>query len=288
MRRIALGTAQLGLDYGISNAGGQVSRREARAILADAAGRGVDLLDTAAAYGEAEAVIGALRPESDAFAVVTKTIRLPGDDAAAVAGRARASLDRLGRPAAEALLVHAAADLAGRAGDALWRALADLKAEGAYRRIGISAYAADDPAGLARRFRPDLMQVPVSLLDQRLVRDGTLAALAASGVEIHARSLFLQGLVFLAPERLPPALAHAGPALAARRDRAGGDMLGAALHFGLALPEVARLVVGVTSLAEWRALAAAAAAPSPGLDWPAFALDDATVLNPAAWRRDGP
>ena len=77
------------------------------------------------------------------------------------------------------------------------RRCSELREDGVFRKIGISAYVADDPARLAARFRPDVMQLPFSLLDQRLLADGTLARLAELGVEVHARSLFLQGLLFL-------------------------------------------------------------------------------------------
>jgi D-threo-aldose 1-dehydrogenase len=285
LSRLALGTAQFGLDYGVSNARGRVPAGEVEDILADARARGVDLLDTAAAYGSAEAVLGAL-PATRDFRVVTKTVRLAGHGVAGVAAAARASLDRLRRPRADALLVHAAADLAGAEGAALWAALGGLREEGLFERVGFSAYHADDPAALARRFRPQVVQLPVSLLDQRPVADGTLARLAADGVEIHARSVFLQGLVFLRPDRLPPHLAGAGPHLAACRARAeaaGVDLAAAALHYALGRPEIARVVVGVTSLAEWRALASVAERPPPDLDWPAFALDDPLILDPSTW-----
>ena len=89
----------------------------------------------------------------------------------------------------------------GPSGTTLWRALQALKSEGIIGGIGISAYVADDPVVLAEHFRPDAMQLPFSLLDQRLLQDGSLERLKQLGVEIHARSLFLQGLLFM-PE--PP------------------------------------------------------------------------------------
>src|SRR6202007_52346 len=104
-----------------------------------------------------------------------------------------------------------------------------------------------DPAALARRFRPDVMQLPFSLLDQRLLRDGSLARLKDLGVEIHARSLFLQGLLFL--QAPPEALRAAGPMLdQVRAEIAGAGMtpLAAALGFVLSRPEIDSAVVGMT------------------------------------------
>lgn len=286
VRRLAIGTVQFGTAYGISNRRGQVPLDEVGAILTDAAERGVDLLDTAAAYGEAEAVLGRLRPLSGHFRIVTKALPLGEGGTAAVAAGALGSLQELGRSEVEALLVHRASDLRGPEGEDLWRTLRRLQERGCFRRLGISAYAGDEPLDLARRFAPEIMQLPVSFLDQRLVRDGTLEALAGRGVEVHARSVFSQGLVFLDPGRLPTGLAHAGRSLAERAERiarAGASPLAAGLHFVLRRPEIGRIVVGVTSLSEWRAIAAAAAAPAPDLDWEALALDDPVVLDPGKW-----
>jgi aryl-alcohol dehydrogenase-like predicted oxidoreductase len=197
---------------------------------------------------------------------------------AAVVARARQSAQALG---ADTLLVHAAADLED---GALWPALQALKAEGVFRSIGISVYVADDPAALAARFRPDVMQLPFSLLDQRLLQDGTLGKLKAQGVEIHARSIFLQGLLFL--DTLPEKLHHAAPRLVAIKAAiadAGSTPLAAALGFVLSRPEIAVALVGVTTLAELDEILAASTLPLPDLDWAALALDDETMLTPSRW-----
>ena len=278
LEKLGLGTVQFGQPYGISNTHGQVSPIEATAILAEAARAGIRLLDTAANYGEAEAVLAKL--DTAAFRIVSKTIGLKHGLGQVIA-RARQSAALL---KADTLLVHAAADLLGPDGDALWSALRRLRDDGVVRKIGISVYVADDPAALAARFRPDVMQLPFSLLDQRLLADGTLARLMALGVEIHARSLFLQGLLFL--DELPEKLRHAGPHLCEARARlkdAGTTPLAAALGFVLSRPEVAFGLVGVTSAAELKDIIDAAAKPLPDLDWDAFALDDEVTLTPSLW-----
>lgn len=273
MAELGLGTVQFGLPYGVSNARGQVTRDEAAAILAQAAKGGIRTLDTAANYGNAEDVLAGL--DTGAFRIVTKTI---SGDVADVTARARQSAAML---KADTLLVHAAKDLEN---PALWPALQALKAEGVFARIGISTYVADDPARLAERFRPDVMQLPFSLLDQRLLADGTLARLADMGVEIHARSLFLQGLLLL--DTPPQKLAHIAPRLNAIRKtirEAGTTPLAAALGFVLARPEIAVGLVGVTHSAELQEILEAAARPLPALDWAGLALDDERVLTPSLW-----
>jgi aryl-alcohol dehydrogenase-like predicted oxidoreductase len=273
--KLGLGTVQFGQAYGVSNTRGQVGVADAADILARAARAGVRVLDTAANYGEAESVLAGL--DTAPFRLVTKTISARAGVAAVVA-RARQSAQALG---ADTLLVHAAADLQD---DGLWPALQALKAEGIFRNIGISVYVADDPAALAARYRPDVMQLPFSLLDQRLLRDGTLAKLKTLGVEIHARSIFLQGLLFL--DTPPEKLRHAAPRLAAIKTaiaNAGATPLAAALGFVLSRPEIDLALVGVTTPSELDEIIAASALPLPDLDWAALALDDETVLTPSRW-----
>jgi aryl-alcohol dehydrogenase-like predicted oxidoreductase len=279
VRRLGLGTVQFGQAYGISNAGGQVPLAEVQAMLAHAAGEGVAVLDTAANYGQAEEVLA--QCDTRPFRIVSKTVSAKNGVAAVIA-RARQSVRSLGR--VDVLLVHAVADLKGPDGDELWRALQHLKEQGAVGAIGISAYVADEPAALARRFRPDVMQIPFSLLDQRLLQDGSLARLKELGVEVHARSLFLQGLLFM--ETVPEKLRDAAPLLAHVRQHiaaAHATPLAAALGFVLSRPEVDVAVVGATSRHELDEIFAGARAPLPALNWAACALDDARILTPSLW-----
>jgi aryl-alcohol dehydrogenase-like predicted oxidoreductase len=123
-------------------------------------------------------------------------------------------------------------------------------------------------------------------LDQRLLRDGSLERLKKLGVEVHARSLFLQGLLFL--EKLPEKLQFAAPSLEAVRARlaaAGTTPLTAALAFVLSRPEVDVAVVGVAALRHLQEILVANCEPMPKLDWATCALDDARILTPSLWNR---
>ena len=283
--RLGLGTVQFGQAYGISNRTGRVSKENVRVILDLAAAGGVSTLDTAAGYGDAEDVLGTLAYATRPFHIVTKTIGLENGLDAVVA-RARQSSRLLNRRPIDLLLVHSAHDLLMPDGPALWKALLRLRDDGLYRGIGISAYVDDDPVALARRFRPAAMQVPLSILDQRLVVNGALAALKALGVEVHARSLFLQGLLFLPEDKLPPNLRGAAGSLKKLRARiaqAGTTPLAAALAFALGRPEVDIAVVGVTTQEELEEILSAAKAPAPQVDWASCALDDDLVLTPSRW-----
>jgi aryl-alcohol dehydrogenase-like predicted oxidoreductase len=285
MSRVGLGTVQFGIDYGISNAAGKVSASEVAAILAAADEAGIIVLDTAASYGAAEEVLGRALFPGHHFNIVTKTLPLRhGFEEVEI--RARRSLHLLGQRPADAILVHAAQDLAGPDGPRLWGLLQRLREEGLYRRIGISAYFDDNPLELGRRYRPDLMQIPFSILDQRLKKNGELQSLKELGIELHVRSIFLQGLLLMDPRQLPPKLTHAALALAttqARIRQAGLTTLEAALGFVLAQDHVDIAVVGVTSRNELAEIVAASAADLPEFDWNACAIDDPITLTPSRW-----
>lgn len=282
---LGLGTAQFGADIANGRTSPRVRESEVRVILDAAADAGLSLVDTAPGFGDAERVLGQSWPFPSPFRVVVKTIPL-AEGLDRVEARARRSLERMGLPRGYALLVERAEDLMGSDARLLWGRLERLKDEGVFQKIGVSLRPGDEALHVARRFRPDLVQIPCSILDQRPVRDGVLAGLKDLDVEVQLRSIFLQGLLFLPREALPHAIADAGPRLSLIRRRfaeAGADPLQAALAFALSRPEADAVIAGVTSAAELRALMAAAWAPTPDLDWPAFALDHAPALDPRLW-----
>ena len=283
--KLGLGVSQFGLDYPVSNPR-RPPAAEAGDILQIAARGGVGVLDTSAGSARTDRVVGELLPRPNPFRTILKTARCDrGPDF--VEAEAKAALARLGLEHAYAIVVEQAGDLFGPHGPALWERLRKLKEWGIVDKIGVSAYASDDPVGLARRFKPDIVQAPASLLDQRLIVSGALAELAEMGVEVHLRSIFLQGLLFLPPDRVPGPLQSASRRLSrVRRMIAEGksDPLQAALGFALSRKEATSVIVGVTTAAELQAILAAAVSPPPDLDWDDMAIDDPVALDPAKWR----
>ena len=258
---------------------GTMSAAEAFATVALAADAGVRLIDSPPDPKDAERILGEVLPREPAFRVVARTARLEGG-AGAVLRRLRTSLRRMRLDRVDAVLAHPAA-ITAPDGAKLWDGLLRLKDEGLVGAVGISACVCDDPVGLSRRFRPELMQLPLSLLDQRLLTSGALDEIAGQGVELHLRSIFLHGLLFFdgaqGPALLSPQISRARRVLA----EAGADPMQAALAFALSRPQASHVVVGVGSAAELRAVVKAAKAPGPALDWEALRMDTACGLDPA-------
>ncbi len=284
LAKLGLAAAQFGLDCA-TTARGRTPVAEACEILAIAARAGLPAIDTASVYGNAEQRLGEALPRPLPFSLIIPTARADrGPDF--VEAEARASLRRLGVEQAYAIVVPMVADLFGPHGEAVWTRLKMLRDQGLFAKVGVAVHASDDPVSVVRRLKPDLVQAPASLLDQRLLVDGALSRIAGQGIEVHLRSIFLNGLLFLPPDRVPAQLKGAAGRLSrVRRMIAEGrsDPLQAALGFALSRPEASAVLVGVTSAAELSAVIAAAGSPPPDLDWDDMAIDDPVALDPSRW-----
>lgn len=279
--KLGIGSAQFGLDYGVSNAHGRTPACEVGGILEVARESSVRVVDTAAAYGDAESALGAAGVLG--FRVVTK---LPARTAPEDMERAlRASLERLGLETCYGLLLHDADDLAADDGAAVAEALEAVRDLGLVTKIGVSAYSADHLAATLAKMKPDLVQVPVNVFDQRLVDDGSLAGLKEMGIEVHARSTFLQGLLLMSPDDSDAALAVARAPLARFRHLAaenGWTLVRAALGFVTGLAEVDTVICGVNDRAQLRELLDSSN-PLPSEPFKELALDHLDIIDPRRW-----
>lgn len=292
IRKLGLGTVQFGLAYGVTNERGQVAESEVERIVATAIAAGIDLFDTAAAYGDSESVLGrALGPRRD-IRIVSKLPPITGDRiGAAEIDQCRVafegSLARLRCASLDTLLLHRPDDLRKPGADGLVALLMELKRSGTVAKIGVSAYDRAQIEFAQAALPLDAVQVPLNLLDQRLLQDGTLARLRHENVEIHARSVFLQGVLLADPARLPGHfMRHLDrlQAVAAAAERARLSRLSLCLRFVLAQPAVDRVIVGVTSVEELQQIMAAATSESslPD-DLAGLASDDLNLVNPSLW-----
>jgi aryl-alcohol dehydrogenase-like predicted oxidoreductase len=291
--RIGLGTVQFGMDYGISNRAGRPGEAEMAAILSRAVAAGVGYLDTAPGYGEAETVVGGLLPAGHGLRVVTKTPSMPDRE---IDSRHRQQwLDALGRSLqrlrierAYGLLVHNVADLNKPGWQHLVAALQEAKARGLVEHVGVSVYNDQQLALAERRFQPEIVQLPFNVLDRRPISSGTLARLKARGAEIHARSLFLQGLLLMMPSLLPDFFRPLLPVLSDLRDewaRHGVSPLAACLAFVLRQRAIDAAIVGVNRHSEFDEIAAALAEAKTIAGGAGSALPeiDPVFLDPSRW-----
>jgi aryl-alcohol dehydrogenase-like predicted oxidoreductase len=196
--RLALGTVQFGLDYGISNTNGKVSTDEVSKILSTAQANNIALLDTGCVYGNSEQVLGEqLAGSNHQFDIIDKIPDLE-TNGQSITQSIEKSLSLLNVSSIEGLLLHNAADLT----DDTYKELQSLKSQGLIKKMGISVYHPKTTFELEKRYELDIVQLPMNLFDQRFVQTGCIDWLKEKGVEIHARSLFLQGLLLMNPRKL--------------------------------------------------------------------------------------
>jgi aryl-alcohol dehydrogenase-like predicted oxidoreductase len=286
VNRLALGTVQFGLPYGIANRAGQVTRAEAKAMLQLATKHGMDTIDTAIAYGESETCLGEIGTKD--FELVTKLPPVPegcADISTWINGQVRASLTRLGRPAVYGLLLHKSEQLLSDKGAELYRALQELKDNSQIQKLGVSIYSPSELDALMPRYHIDLVQAPFNLVDQRLNRTGWLQRLKNSGVEVHTRSAFLQGLLLMANADIPIqfspwcTLWNRWQHWLSEHD---ASSLQACLAFPISFPEIDRVVVGADSVGQLAQILNVKKKVSIG-EFPDLHCDDENLINPATW-----
>lgn len=195
--KIALGTVQFGLDYGVANPTGKPTREEAFAILNLACKEGIDTLDTAYSYGESEEIIGEFIAKSaNKFNIISK---MPDSESVEVDKYFRQTLNRLKQHKIYGYLVHRFDHLI--ADKRLWNKLESLERRGLVSKIGVSLYKREELDYLLDNdIHFDVLQVPYNIFDQRF--EGYFPTLATKGIEVYVRSVFLQGLFFLGMERI--------------------------------------------------------------------------------------
>jgi aryl-alcohol dehydrogenase-like predicted oxidoreductase len=249
MNRIVLGGAQLGLPYGILNGGETLSREEVARILDAAVDHGIDSIDTAIAYGQSESIIG--ETSQNRFSIISKLPPLPVDVSNVsewVHSQVQVSLSRLKCTSLDALLLHRPQDLTGAHGAELYAAIGSLMTKKMIHRFGVSIYSPDDLEGIIGTFDIHVVQAPLNVFDRRIL--GVTDQLSALNIEVHARSVFLQGVLIASPkdrpQRFEPWSEHF--ALFDEWVRSSGvSAMACCLGFALQQPGIAKLVIGTTS-----------------------------------------
>jgi len=285
--RLVVGTAQFGMPYGIANETGLMDRDEAERILDCAWREGIDTLDTAVAYGDSQRRLGEIGVKR--WRIISKVPPVPAtvtDGGAWIQHTIDESLRLTGVPSLYGLLFHQPSQLLGPMGDALYRAMLEAKGRGQVGKIGVSIYSPEDLDSLTPAFKLDLVQGPMNVFDRRLHTSGWLSKLRAAGVEVHIRSIFLQGLLLMEASRRPArfnAWKHLWREWDCWLDEQSLTPLQACVGFGLS-HDVDGIVVGVDSLHHFQGIlqsAKLAPVPPPGH----LQSDDPELINPSRWSK---
>lgn len=290
--KIGLGSVQWGLNYGISNFNGLTPADEVKKIIEYAKTCGITTIDTAREYGHAEKVLG----ENDitSFDLCTKIptsrhLLTSAETEKHFKSSLNNSLADLKADKIQYLLMHDCNDLLEPRRDSiisLMRLYKDLRV---VQKIGFSAYSSSQISSALRYFKPDIVQIPFSIFDQRLLQDGTLMKLKSLGVEIHARSIFLQGLLLMQTKDLDEYFAPFMPFINKWHDICAElslRPLDLALHFVVSQPLIDKIIIGVSSHQQLKEIVTSVSIDKPNLyalSFSELAHCSEKLVNPALW-----
>ena len=257
-----------------------------------AAASDISLLDTANYYGSSESIIGKILPKQHNFRIVTKTpvsktTTLNNNYINSIKESFESSLYLLNQTEIYGVLIHNTADILKPGGDKLINLLLDYKNRGLVKNIGVSVYNTQEIQMVLKNFTPDIVQLPLNILDQRFLKSGDIDSLKMKGAKIHARSLFLQGALLMNSADLPNYFCPVLDKFVAI-DNTAQDLqltsLELCLLFGLQT-KVDSLIVGVTTLQELEKIEAAVSSINTRgpINLAKLELNNETYVNPTFW-----
>lgn len=270
--KIGLGTVQFGLDYGISNQNGKTEKISE--ILEFSKDSGIDTIDTASAYGDAEKILG--KYDLSTFKIVSKFT--PSKSRAELHDQFIKTSNDLNQKSLYGYLAHTPLNLLSN--DWEWNFLMQLKSEFLVSKIGYSLNHPDELKSLlSNGLVPDIVQIPFNYFDRRF--EIYFSELKDMNIEIHCRSIFLQGLFFVNPDSLPDYFNEIKHSL--KIFQKIDDFPKHLLNFVSDNPKVDRIIIGVESLAQLRKNVEFYKSSKSGKELPVIPTFDDSILMPMNW-----
>jgi aryl-alcohol dehydrogenase-like predicted oxidoreductase len=243
INKLGIGTAQFGMPYGISNNFGQTKPKEVSQILEYSHNIGINVIDTASSYGNAENILGCNNLND--FKIISKFILNKND--ISINEMLSSSFSRLNIKSIYGFLAHSPQNLLSK--PEIWDELKELKNEKLIHKIGFSL---NEPYELVQLLDkgiiPDLIQVPYNYFDKRF--QNLLISLKKNGCEIHSRSTFLQGLFFINPNTLPAYFDDVKDIIVSLQNNYSNNLPCALLKHVLELDFIDIVVMGVENLSQ--------------------------------------
>jgi aryl-alcohol dehydrogenase-like predicted oxidoreductase len=288
--KLALGTVQFGLDYGINSSEGKIEKSEVERIIDFARKVNINILDTAPSYGNSEKVLGDINTKD--FQIITKTRHFNGivigsQEESLLKDDFKQSLKLLDRGSVYAVLVHNADDLLKPGADKIFRCLQEFRENGKLKKIGVSIYNSSQLSKILDTFDIDIVQLPINIFDQQLLINGWLDKLKNNNIEIHARSVFLQGLLLMKEDFLPSYFLPILDNLIAFHNLAkelSVTDLELALGYVMSINEVDKILVGVEKVSQLKDLIKVKNMQISPKEYLDFSINDSNFTNPSLWK----
>jgi len=290
---ICMGTAQFGLDYGISNDKGKVSPDTVHMIINKAFNKGIRFIDTSPCYGESEELIGQLTRKMTDIKIITKIMplkkkKIGSEDIMRLRQNFIRSLKRLDKHLIYGIMINNFYEIMADGGDRILDLLREYKDKGYVEKIGIYLNYPIEIEHIKSIGLFDFVQVPLNVFDQRLLIAGTLKKLRSQGLEVFARSIFLQGLLLMQPEKIDYFFLPIMPIIKNYHKFLydnGLSPLEGALCFINQVNEIDIMLMGLTSEKELENnINAFEKIRNISLDFSNFSIENEDMINPSKWK----
>ena len=294
LKKILIGTAQFGYDYGVTNTDGKVSKEIVQDLIDLSVSNGISGFDTAQSYGVAEKVLGENLPRKNNFKIISKlnpqqNTKFDLRKKDEWESMFKKTLSQLQVKRLDGFLVHSSQDINRPDSTLLIDWLRSLRERKLVKKIGVSIYDIEELDQLPLN-EIQILQFPLSIYDQRFYRSGLLKKLKENNIVIIARSIFLQGLILQESNNLPhwvsKEIRKKHDYLIEYAKIKNLSLLEIAIQYILSIKEVDYLALGITNVKEMKCLINACDLDiRDDLNYEQFAINDKDFIDPRRWSK---
>jgi aryl-alcohol dehydrogenase-like predicted oxidoreductase len=288
MKNLVLGTANFASDYGLLHETGP-DETAIEQIIGTFFDAGQTLIDTAPAYGASEKIIGQFAPNTANYISKVPSIPLDQEPTLFISQLCEKTLSNLAARSLYGLLLHDPLQLLRPNAQAVADALTEIKSQGIATKIGVSVYNFEQMKLALRYMKPDIVQAPVNLLDRTFCSPEISALAVDQGIEFHARSIYLQGVLLKKLNELPIFFSEWQEQWDAihrwAKDYFDNDIPRACFEIVRRFPHIFGTVIGVRSEQELSRTLAYLQEADSDLPLPPSEVHDERIINPTFWQR---
>ncbi|WP_404338899.1 aldo/keto reductase [Pseudoalteromonas mariniglutinosa] len=292
--KLALGTVQFGVDYGVSNTQGRPNQQEVNRILTLAHDEGISTLDTALGYGQSHHALASFADLNNYFSIVTKLPpfkkeQFNSTDVEHYINYIEQCFDDLNSRSLNGILFHQANDIDKKGVEPIIDYLADLKVNNRLAKTGVSLYSGAPINTISTHSSIDLVQIPFNAFDTYFKTTGALELFKKHHIAIHTRSSFLQGLLLMPLDQVADYFKPWKTQLEKFHCLAkylNVSSLTLCLSYVLQEPQIDQIIVGVNTERELNEILTAyhLSLQLPFNELKSFAVNSPQLTNPALWK----
>ena len=281
--------SQLGIGFARSGYA-MDSLNKVRKLIHTGLDAGINFIDTAECYGNSEEILGGIN--NSEFQVVTKTrhfdtLKITNDEVSLLNQDFNNSLKKLNQIKIYGLLIHNADDLLKPGGEKILDLLQKFKQTNKLMKVGVSVYDHIKLHSILDNFDIDMVQLPFNIIDRRMLDSGMLASLYKKGIEVHARSVFLQGLLLMSAKLMPSKFNRWNNLWKLWHEWLHDNRISpveASVRYAISFSEISKVLVGVDSVNQLKEIYKASSGTLTKIPYE-LQTTDADLLNPSNWEQ---